>query len=43
MMCAPLLVGDELLGLIQVDSRTGANLFVSEDLQILLVLARRRP
>jgi class 3 adenylate cyclase len=35
MMCAPLLVGDELLGLIQVDSRTGANLFVSEDLQIL--------
>jgi class 3 adenylate cyclase len=35
MMCTPLLVGDEFLGLIQVDSRTGPNLFTSEDLQIL--------
>jgi class 3 adenylate cyclase len=35
MMCAPLLVGDEILGLIQVDSHTGPNLFTSEDLQIL--------
>jgi class 3 adenylate cyclase len=35
MMCTPLLTGDEILGLIQVDSHTGPNLFTSEDLQIL--------
>jgi class 3 adenylate cyclase len=39
MMCAPLLVGDELLGVMQVDSRSGPNLFLSEDLQILTGLS----
>jgi adenylate cyclase len=35
MMCAPLLVGNELLGLIQVDTRTGLHSFVPEDLHVL--------
>ena len=35
MMCAPLVAADDLLGLIQVDSNTGPNMFTSEDLQIL--------
>lgn len=35
MMCAPLLVGDEILGLIQVDTRTGQRLFTADDLQML--------
>ncbi|MEE9149995.1 MAG: adenylate/guanylate cyclase domain-containing protein [Candidatus Tectomicrobia bacterium] len=35
MMCAPLLVGDEMLGLIHVDTKTGGQYFSSEDLQIL--------
>jgi class 3 adenylate cyclase len=39
MMCAPLLVGDEILGVMQVDSRSGPNLFLSEDLQILTGLS----
>jgi adenylate cyclase len=39
MMCAPLLVGNEILGVMQVDSRSGPNLFLSEDLQILTGLS----
>jgi adenylate cyclase len=35
MMCAPLLVGDEILGLLQVDNCTSPQCFTSEDLQIL--------
>jgi HD-GYP domain-containing protein (c-di-GMP phosphodiesterase class II) len=35
MMCAPLLVADEILGLIQIDNCTGRQAFASEDLQIL--------
>jgi HD-GYP domain-containing protein (c-di-GMP phosphodiesterase class II) len=35
MMCAPLLVGDEVLGLIQVDTSIGPQLFTSKDLQML--------
>ena len=35
MMCAPLLVGDEVLGLIQVDTSLGPQCFTAEDLQIL--------
>jgi adenylate cyclase len=35
MMCAPLLIGQEILGLIQVDTCTGTRIFTSEDLQIL--------
>jgi HD-GYP domain-containing protein (c-di-GMP phosphodiesterase class II) len=35
MMCAPLLVGDEILGLIQIDTCTGHYLFSADDLQML--------
>lgn len=35
MMCAPFLVGEEILGLIQVDTLTMAHGFAAEDLQIL--------
>lgn len=35
MMCAPLLVGEELLGIIQVDTLTGLQSFTEEDLQVL--------
>ncbi len=35
MMCAPLLVGEELLGVIQVDTNTGLQSFTEEDLQVL--------
>ncbi len=35
MMCAPLLVGDELLGLIQVDTHDAQQQFMPEDLQVL--------
>lgn len=35
MMCAPLLVAGELLGLIQVEAHTSAHSFTSEDLQML--------
>ncbi len=35
MMCAPLLVGDEVLGLIQVDSTTDPKAFEQADLEIL--------
>jgi adenylate cyclase len=39
MMCAPLLVGTQILGLIHVDSQTGPRLFTSEDLQVLTGIA----
>jgi adenylate cyclase len=35
MMCAPLLVGEEILGLIQVDTHSNRQCFTSEDLQVL--------
>jgi HD-GYP domain-containing protein (c-di-GMP phosphodiesterase class II) len=35
MMCAPLLFGEELLGLIQVDTHTGLRSFTAEDLHVL--------
>lgn len=35
MMCAPLIVGEELLGIIQVDTNTGLQSFTEEDLQVL--------
>ncbi|MHC4871239.1 MAG: adenylate/guanylate cyclase domain-containing protein [Planctomycetota bacterium] len=35
MMCAPLLVDEEILGLIQVDTASGVQSFSEEDLQIL--------
>jgi HD-GYP domain-containing protein (c-di-GMP phosphodiesterase class II) len=35
MICAPLLLGDEILGLIQVDTSAGAKMFNSLDLEIL--------
>jgi 3',5'-cyclic-nucleotide phosphodiesterase len=35
LMCAPLLIDDEVLGLIQVDSLSGGDIFGYEDLQIL--------
>ncbi len=35
MMCAPLLVGAEILGLIQVDTSTGLSSFTPEDLHVL--------
>ncbi len=38
-MCAPLLYEDEVLGLIQVDSRRGPNQFNKEDLEILTAIA----
>jgi signal transduction histidine kinase len=34
-MCAPLLVGDEILGVVQVDASSGPNAFAAEDLQLL--------
>jgi HD-GYP domain-containing protein (c-di-GMP phosphodiesterase class II) len=34
-MCAPLLVAGEILGLIQIDNCTGRQAFTSEDLQVL--------
>jgi HD-GYP domain-containing protein (c-di-GMP phosphodiesterase class II) len=34
-MCAPLLLEDDVAGLIQVDTRSQANSFIQEDLQIL--------
>jgi HD-GYP domain-containing protein (c-di-GMP phosphodiesterase class II) len=41
MMCAPLLVGDEILGLIQVDTCTGQSLFSAEDLQMLIGISNQ--
>jgi 3',5'-cyclic-nucleotide phosphodiesterase len=35
LMCAPLLVGDEVLGLIQVDSESSKHRFDEQDLQVL--------
>lgn len=35
MMCAPLLVGKELLGIVQVDTNSGLQSFTEEDLQVL--------
>jgi signal transduction histidine kinase/pSer/pThr/pTyr-binding forkhead associated (FHA) protein len=34
-MCAPLLVGDEILGVVQVDASSGPHAFAAEDLQLL--------
>ncbi len=39
MMCAPLLVGDELLGLIQVETNDGQMQFMPQDLQVLTGLS----
>ncbi len=39
MMCAPLLVGDELLGLIQVETNDNQQQFMPEDLQVLTGLS----
>ena len=39
MMCSPLLVGDELLGLIQVETNDSQQQFMPEDLQILTGLS----
>jgi 3',5'-cyclic-nucleotide phosphodiesterase len=38
-MCAPLLYEDEVLGLIQIDSKKGPNQFRKEDLEILTAIA----
>ncbi|MFW5857225.1 MAG: adenylate/guanylate cyclase domain-containing protein, partial [Planctomycetota bacterium] len=35
MMCAPLLVGGDILGLIQVDTQRGVRTFTEEDLEVL--------
>jgi adenylate cyclase len=35
MMCAPLLAGEEILGLIQIDTHSSQQCFTSEDLQVL--------
>lgn len=39
MMCAPLLVGEELLGLIQVETNDGQMQFMPQDLQVLTGLS----
>lgn len=39
MMCAPLLIGDELLGLIQVETNESEQQFMPEDLQVLTGLS----
>jgi class 3 adenylate cyclase len=39
MMCSPLLVGDELLGLIQVETNNNQQQFMPEDLQVLTGLS----
>lgn len=36
LMCAPLVAGEELLGLVQVDSSTSADKFAADDLQVLV-------
>jgi signal transduction histidine kinase len=39
LMCAPLLVGDQCLGLIQLDSARGPHSFTDHDLEVLIAVA----
>ena len=39
LMCAPLLVGDECLGLIQLDSARNSYAFTDDDLEVLIAIA----
>jgi signal transduction histidine kinase len=39
LMCAPLLVGDQFLGLIQLDSDRGLHAFTDHDLEVLVAVA----